>query len=396
MGREPRLLLVDDEPPVREILARYARGCGFDVAACSGGRQALEHLEQHSADVALVDLRMPDLDGLQVLRTIRQKDPRCQVILMSGAGSIGDAVEAIKLGARDYFQKPFHLQALRPLLDQVKRDVASRLVSGGPGTLGPDDQSVPERDCAGMIGRSVPMQELFDLLHRLAPHAKTVLITGESGSGKDMVAHALHRFGPRSSRPLVILNCAGLVESQAEGDLFGHVHGAFPGATEDRIGVFEQADGGVLFLDEIAELPVALQGRLLRVLEIGEITPVGSTVARRVNVVVIASTHRDLRTEMMAGRFRRELFYRVSPTTVHVPPLSARKEDIPHLTAAFVAEFSSRLGKTIAGLTAPAEALLQKRDWKGNVRELHNVIERASILAEGDFITERQILQAIA
>ena len=390
MGREPRLLLVDDEPPVREILARYARGCGFEVAACSDGRQALQHLEQQSADVALVDLRMPDLDGLQVLRTIRQRDPHCQVILMSGAGSIGDAVEAIKLGALDYFQKPFELHVLRTLLDQVKRDFESR-----KHMLALESKLVPELDFAGMIGRSAPMQEMFGLVRRLAPHVKTALITGDSGTGKELVAHALHRLGPRSSRTLVSVNCPGLTEAQADSDLFGHVHGAFPGATEDRIGTFEKADGGVLFLDEIAELPIAVQGRLLRALELGEIAPVGSTETRQVDVVVIASTHRDLKTEMMAGRFRRELFYRLSMATIHVPPLAARKEDIPYLTAAFVAEFAGRLEKKIAGLTAPAESVLQKHDWKGNVRELRNVIERASILADGDFITERQIHQAL-
>jgi DNA-binding NtrC family response regulator len=390
MGREPRLLLVDDEYPVREILARYARGCGFEVDACSDGRQALEHLEANSADVALVDLRMPHLNGLEVLRTIREKDAHCQVVLMSGAGTIGDAVEAIKLGARDYFQKPFELHVFRTLLDQVKRDFERR-----KNVLEIESRLVPELDFCGMIGRGAIMQELFGLIGRLAPHVKTALITGESGSGKELVAHALHRLGPRAPRELVTVDCPGLTDSQAESDLFGHVHGAFPGATEDRAGAFEKADGGVLFLDEAGELPMAVQGRLLRVLEHGEIHRVGSLEARHVDVIVIAATKRDLRTEMMAGRFRPELYYRLSTATIHVPPLAARMEDIPYLTAAFVTRFSGRLQKRIAGLTAQAEALLHRRDWKGNVRELANVIERACILADGEFITERQIVQAL-
>ena len=390
VGREPRLLLVDDERPVREILARYARACGFDVTVCSNGREALAVLERDSVDVALVDLRMPDLDGLQVLRAIRQKDPHCQVVLMSGAGTIGDAVEAMKFGARDYFQKPFHLAVLRSLLEQVKRDVEQRTnVPGDRGHL------ASELDFCGMIGRSAAMQELFGLVRRLAPHVKMALVTGDSGSGKELVARALHRLGPRASSPLVTVNCPGLRESHAESDLFGHVQGAFPGATEDRAGAFEKADGGVLFLDEIGELPVAVQGRLLRALEDGQMTRVGSLESTHVDVVVIAATKRDLRTEMMAGRFRPELFYRFSTAMIHVPPLASRKEDIPYLTAVCVAGAADRLKKRIVGLTAPAETLLQKHDWKGNVRELRNIIERACILSDGEIITERDLVQAL-
>ncbi len=390
VGREPRLLLVDDERPVREILARYARACGFEVAICGDGREALAFLEHDSADVALVDLRMPNLDGLQVLRTIRKKDPDCQVVLMSGAGTIGDAVEALKLGARDYFQKPFQLAVLRALLEQVKRDVEQRT-----NVLAIEGHLASELDFCGMIGRSAVMQELFSLVRRLAPHVKTALVTGDSGSGKELVAHALHRLGPRASSPLVTIDCQGLAEAQAESDLFGHVHGAFPGATKDRGGAFEKADGGVLFLDEIGELPVAVQGRLLRALEDGQMTRVGSLEPTHFDVVVIAATKRDLRTEMMAGRFRPELYYRFSTAMIHVPPLTLRKEDIPYLTAVFVADAAERLKKPIVGLTQPAEALLQKRDWKGNVRELRNIIERACILSDGELITERHLVQAL-
>jgi DNA-binding NtrC family response regulator len=381
----PTLLLVDDEHPVREILARFARGCGFDVAACGGGREALAHLEQHTPHAALLDLRMPDVSGLELLRTIRQRDPQCQVILMSGAGTISDAVEALKLGARDYFEKPFKLTVLGTVLDQIKRDVEQRVAP---------DPAPPRPEFDGMIGQSAVMQEMFGFVRRLAPHVGAALVTGASGTGKTLVAQALHRLGPRASHPLVTLNCYGLTEQQAESDLFGHVRGAFPGATEDRAGVFERANGGVLFINEIAALPLAVQGRLAWALEHGETIPIGSFEARRFDVVVLASTRRDVRTEILAGRFRRELFYRFNSATIQVPSLAERREDIPHLTAAFRAAFAERQHAPAGVLTPGAEAVLQKREFRGNVRELRNVIERACILADGQPITDRHIIQA--
>ncbi len=242
-----------------------------------------------------------------------------------------------------------------------------------------------------MIGRGAVMQELFGMIRRLAPHVRTALVTGETGTGKELVARALHRLGPRRDRRFVTVNCSAVVETLFESELFGHVRGAFTGATENKQGLFELADNGTLFLDEIGELPPTVQAKLLRVLELGEVHRVGSLEPRKVNVHVVAATNRDLRAEVAAGRFRSDLYYRLNIVEVKVPALRDRREDIPYLTAAFVRETSERLQKPLAGLTPGAERLLGGAMWDGNVRELRNVIERASILADGDFITEREL-----
>jgi len=244
---------------------------------------------------------------------------------------------------------------------------------------------------AGMIGRGPVMQELFGMIRRLAPHVRTALITGETGTGKELVARALHRTGPRKDRKFVTVNCSAVVETLFESELFGHMRGAFTGATENKPGLFELADNGTLFLDEIGELPLTVQAKLLRVLELGEVHRVGSLEPRKVNVHVVAATNRDLRAEVEAGRFRSDLFYRLNIVEVKLPPLRDRREDIPYLTAAFVRETAERLQKPLAGLTPGAERLLGTARWDGNVRELRNVLERACILADGDFITEKEL-----
>jgi two-component system response regulator HydG len=243
----------------------------------------------------------------------------------------------------------------------------------------------------GMIGRSPLMQELFGMIRRLAPHVRTALVTGETGTGKELVARALHRTGPRRDRRFVTVNCSAVVETLFESELFGHMRGAFTGATDNKPGLFELADGGTLFLDEIGELPLGLQAKLLRVLELGEVHRVGSLDPRRVSVHVIAATNRDLRAEVTAGRFRSDLYYRLNIVEVRLPPLRDRREDIPYLTASFVRETSERLQKPLIGLTPAAERLLTSAAWDGNVRELRNVIERACILADGEFIAEREL-----
>jgi DNA-binding NtrC family response regulator len=243
-----------------------------------------------------------------------------------------------------------------------------------------------------MIGRGPVMQELFGMIRRLAPHVRTALVTGETGTGKELVARALHSMGPRRDRRFVAVNCSAVVETLFESELFGHVRGAFTGATDNKQGLFELADNGTLFLDEIGELPMSVQAKLLRVLELGEVHRVGSLEPRKVNVHVIAATNRDLRAEVAAGRFRSDLYYRLNIVEVKLPALRDRREDIPYLTAAFVREASERLQKTLAGLTPGAERLLGIASWDGNVRELKNVIERACIMADGDLITERELM----
>lgn len=388
-GTSPLLLVVDDEASIREFLKDYAGFSGFRVVACGSGSEALAYDDRQAVDLALVDLRMPQIDGLEVIRAIRQKAPQCQVVLMSGVGTISTAVEAIKLGARDYLEKPFNPDTLQALLEGVRHEYESRK----PQPAAPA-APVLTPELAGMAGGSQVMQDLFGLIRKVASQVTTALIIGETGTGKELVARALHRLGPRHAANFVTVGCAGLAESLGESELFGHQPGAFPGATDARTGAFEEADGGVLFLDEISELPIALQGRLLRVLEDGEVVRLGSHSTRKIDVVVLAATSHDLRTEMLAGRVRPDLYYRLSNVTLHVPPLRARKEDIPQLAAAFVREFGQRMGRPLSGLTPAAETLLQRGEWRGNVRALRNAVERACMLAEGEFVTERHLAQA--
>ena len=389
-GQRPLLLVVDDEQGILDVVGRFARRAGFDVVACSGGQEAIAQMQVRRADLVMVDLRMPDVGGLDVLRAIRETDPHCQAVLMTGFASVDTAVEAIKLGATDYLSKPLDFARLEQLLSGVREELERRR-----SLLSMEGDLAKRLEFAGMIGRGPVMQELFGMIRRLAPHVRTALITGETGTGKELVARALHKTGPRRDRRFVTVNCSAVVETLFESELFGHVRGAFTGATENKPGLFELADGGTLFLDEIGELPLTVQAKLLRVLELGEVHRVGSLEPRRVNVHVLAATNRDLRTEVASGRFRSDLYYRLNIVEVKLPPLRDRREDIPYLTAAFVRDTSDRLQKPLLGLTPGAERMLTAAQWDGNVRELRNVIERACILTDGDFITERELANSL-
>jgi DNA-binding NtrC family response regulator len=387
---EPTVLLVDDEPGILDVLGRFAQRVGFGVVACAGGREAIEYVGKNRVDVAMIDLRMPEVGGLEVLRAIRQADPRCQAVLMTGFATIDSAVEAIRLGAMDYLNKPLDFTRVELLLCGVREEIDRRK------KLMAMETDVARRlEFCGMVGRSPVMQELFDLVRRLAPHVHVALVTGETGTGKELVARALHTLGPRRSRRFVTINCSAVVETLFESELFGHVRGAFTGATDTKPGLFEVADGGTVFLDEIGELPLTVQAKLLRVLESGEMNRVGSLEGRRVNVNVIAATNRELRADVARGRFRSDLYYRLNVVELRLPPLRDRREDIPYLTAAFVRGCAERLGKPIAGITAAAERLLVGARWDGNVRELRNVVERACILTDSEFLTDRELALAI-
>jgi DNA-binding NtrC family response regulator len=385
-GQPPSLLVVDDEQGILDVVSRFARRAGFDVVACSGGQEAIAQLQTAHADVAMVDLRMPDIGGLDVIRAIRELDPRCQAVLMTGYATVDTAVEAIKLGAMDYLSKPLDFARLEQLLSSIRDEIERRR-----SILAIESDVAKRLEFCGMIGRGPLMQELFGMIRRLAPHVRTALVTGETGTGKELVARALHQTGPRRERRFVTVNCSAVVETLFESELFGHMRGAFTGATDNKPGLFESADGGTLFLDEIGELPPTVQAKLLRVLELGEVQRIGSLDGRRVNVHVIAATNRDLRAEVAAGRFRSDLYYRLNIVEIALPPLRQRREDIPYLTAAFVRQTSERLQKHVAGLTPGAERMLSVAYWEGNVRELRNVIERACILADDEFISERQL-----
>ena len=385
-AQAPVLIVVDDEQGILEVVERLARRSGFDVVACSGGMQALAELSTRHADAALVDLRMPDLGGLDVIRAIRDLDPRCQTVLMTGFATVDSAVEAIKLGATDYLSKPLDLPRLERLLTHI-RDESDRRRN----VLTLESELARRLEFCGMVGRAPVMQELFATVRRLAPHVRTALVTGETGTGKELVARALHQLGARGDKRFVTVNGSAVVESLFESEVFGHVRGAFTGATEHKPGLFELADGGTLFLDEVGELPLSLQAKLLRVLETGEVTRVGSLETRRIDLHVVAASNRDLRAEVAAGRFRSDLYYRLNVVEIRLPPLRERREDITYLTAAFVRETSERLQKPVAGLTPAAERLLASGYWEGNVRELRNVVERACILVDGDMISEREL-----
>jgi two-component system response regulator HydG len=299
-------------------------------------------------------------------------------------------MEAVKAGALDYLAKPFDFERLRGLLVTVQEGVRRR-----ERLLQVDADLASQFEFHGMIGRSPAMQELFDSLRRFAPHVRTVLITGETGTGKELVAKALHRLGQRHSRRFITMNCSAVVETLFESELFGHVRGAFTGATDSKVGMFEHADGGTLFLDEAGELPLALQAKLLRAVEYGEVQRVGSLESRKVDVHVIAATNRDLRAESAAGRFRLDLFHRLSIIEIQLVPLRERRDDIPYLTARFVRECADRLKRQITGVTPAAERILQHAPWHGNIRELRNVIERACILSEDRILSEKDLGRAM-
>jgi two-component system response regulator HydG len=383
------LLVVDDELPVLRMIERLADKVGFDVVMCPTGAEAMRALMRKPADLAMVDLRMPDVNGLDLLRQIKTAVPSCEVILMTGFAAVDSAVEAIKLGAREYMTKPFDFDRLRLVLVDIRDELDRRAQ-----LLALESQVARQLEFCGMLGRSPVMQEVFSLIQRLAPHAKVVLISGETGTGKELAARAFHQAGPRKSKPFVTVNCSAVVDSLFESELFGHVKGAFTGAVESKPGLIESAEGGTLFLDEIGELTAGVQAKLLRALENGEVQRVGSLTPRKVDVAIIAATNRDLRAEVAAGRFRGDLFYRLNVVGVTLPPLRDRREDVPYLTAAFIRDASERLERPIKGLTSSAERVLLNARWDGNVRELKNAVERACILVEGTMISERELAGA--
>ena len=385
-GQPPSLLVVDDEQGILEVVGRFAARAGFQVIACAGGREGIARLQSTPADLVMVDLRMPDVGGLEVLRAIRESNPNCQAVLMTGYASVETAVEAIKLGAMDYLSKPLDFGRLQQMFAGVKDEIERRRA-----VLSMERDLARRLEFCDMIGRGPAMQDLFALIRRLAPHVKTALVTGETGTGKDLVARALHHSGPRRDRAFVTVNCSAVIEPLFEAELFGEARGGTSDFASHRPGAFQAADGGTVFLDEVSELPIGVQAKLLRALELGEVHPVGSAEPCPVNVQVIAATNRDLRAEVGAGRFRSDLYYRLNSVEVKVPALRDRREDIPYLIAAFVREAGERLGKPLAGLTAGAERLLAAGTWAGNVRELKNVIERASILCDASLISEREL-----
>jgi two-component system, NtrC family, response regulator HydG len=389
-GQRPLLVVVDDEQGILDVVSRFAERAGYEVVPCADGRSGITQIQTRRPDLVLMDLRMPDVGGIEILRAIREIDPHCATVLMTGYASVDTAVEAIKLGAMDYLSKPLDFGRLERLLTGVKEEIERRR-----SVVEMEGDLARRLEFCGMIGRGARMQELFAVIRRLAPHVRTALVTGETGTGKELVARALHNTGPRRDRQFVAVNCSGAAESSFNGELFGYASGAFDGGSGHKPGLIELAEGGTLFLDEIGELPAPMQAKLLRLLELGDVHAVGAAEPQRVNVHLVASTSRDLRAEAVAGTFRADLYYRLSLVEVKLPPLRDRREDIPYLTASFLREIADRLQKPLPGLTPGAEELLAAAPWDGNVRELRNVIERACILVDGDVITERELAAAM-
>ncbi len=382
---DPLLLVIAppdfDASPVAAAAARAA----FSLNVLTTGADAVADVRRRGPDVVLVHLGLTDADGLALVRQLHEEMPDVTLVLLASQASLDSTVEAIRLGVRTYLTTPVDSTALARVLTDHHEAALRRRIH-----LFPAERS-PGVAFHGMIGRSIATQRLFRLLRQVAPHVRTALITGETGTGKELVARAIHRLGPRADRRFVVINCSAVVETLFESELFGHVRGAFTGASESKAGLFELADGGTLFLDEVGELPLSVQAKLLRALEYGEVLRVGSLEPRRVDVQILAATNRDLDQECAAGRFRRDLFYRLNVVEVHVPPLRERRDDIVYLASHFMREMATRFAKPLTGLSSGAERLLREAEWPGNVRELRNVMERACMVAEGAIIGEAEI-----
>ena len=381
----PTLLLLTPDETSCQAMGAVATAAGFAVQTAETGAAALALLRTVVPDVVLAHLDVPDMDGLTLVRRLREEAPEAGLVLVAEHASLESAVEAIRLGVRDYLRPPVEAETLRPLLDRQHAAALRRRVH-----LFPAERS-PGVAFHGMIGRSQPMQRLFRLLRQVAPHVRTAVVSGETGTGKELVARALHRLGPRADRRFVVINCSAVVETLFESELFGHVRGAFTGASESKAGLFELADGGTLFLDEVGELPLAVQAKLLRAIEYGEVLRVGSLEPRQVDVQIFAATNRDLAEQVETGHFRRDLYYRLNVVDIQVPPLRERRDDIVYLASHFMREMATRFAKPLTGLSAGGERLLRDADWPRNVRELRNVMERACLMAEGAVIGEAEV-----
>jgi two-component system response regulator AtoC len=374
-----RVLVVDDEENIRLVLRTLLKRHGYEVETAPGGEEAVGLVESLGPDVVITDVRMPRMGGMDLLGTLRAKGNDATVIVMSAYGNLDQAIDAIKAGAYDYIQKPFKpdevVLALRKAEERESLRRENRVLR---------EEIRREHRFEDILAKSSLMQGVFRTIAKIANYKTTVLITGESGVGKELVARALHTRSSRAGEPFIVVNCGAIPENLLESELFGHKKGAFTDAVHDRSGLFSEADAGTLFLDEIGELPLGLQVKLLRVLEDGKIRKLGETKDVTVDVRIVAATHRDLLKETQKGRFREDLFYRLNVLPIVVPPLRERREDIPVLIEHFMARNNARLGTSINGLDSEARRLLYEHPWPGNVRELENTIERAMVLCESD------------
>lgn len=379
-----RVLVVDDNVRARQSMVDVLAAAGHDVCSAASALEALNLLEHESADVIITDLQMPGMDGLAFIRKLAERKVESQIVMVTAFASVASAVEAMRYGAFDYIEKPFDVEQLESLVARALRHGDKM---GSRSAVVPHDPSWE----AIMVGNSPAMKLLKQQVAQAAPTGETVLITGESGTGKELVARCLHAASPRSGRALVGLNCPALSPQLMESELFGHERGAFTSADAPRVGRFELADGGTILLDEITEIDLSLQSKLLRVLQERTYERVGSSQSRRADVRVVATTNRDLRSEVAGGRFRQDLFFRIAVLPIAVPPLRERGEDIPLLIEHFARAAAKRLHSPSFELSADALALLTAYHWPGNVRELENLVTRASVLAAGRLVTAAEV-----
>ena len=374
MGETKQVLVADDEDNLRRVLKAQLQHDGYEVQCVADGAAVLDAMADHHIDVLITDLRMPKLDGMQVLKAVSDRHPNVPVIMITAHGTVDTAVEALKLGAFDYVTKPFDRAEFRAVVSKAARtsELSQKHVSGDPN----------ERGRYRIIGQSAPMRGVYDVIEKVADTPSTVLITGESGTGKELIARALHQNSSRKDKPFVSVNCAAIPPDLLESELFGYEKGAFTGAVTSKPGRFELADGGTLFLDEIAEIPVSMQVKLLRALQEQQFERVGGIKTISVDIRLVAATNRDLKTRIADGDFREDLYYRLNVVHVHLPPLRDRPSDIPLLVEHFIRKFNAKLGRAVTGFEQEAMAQLLRYGWPGNIRELENVVERCVIFAE--------------
>ena len=387
MSRQ-RVLVVDDETRMRRVLEIMLQKMGLETRAAHNGQEALTLAQKESFDLVLTDLKMPEMDGLTLLDALRAQKVEVPVILLTAYGTVESAVKAMKLGAYDYILRPFDVEA-------VERVITRALTTERTRRENLFLREEVEKGWGEFVGRSAAMQHVYDLIHQVAPSNTSVLITGETGTGKELAARAIHRASPRHKALFVPINCAAIPDDIMESELFGHTRGAFTGATHDRAGKFETAHGGTIFLDELTEMPLPMQAKLLRVLQEREIERLGSNRRAPVDIRVIVATNRNPQQAVQSGLLREDLFYRINVFTLEMPPVRARAEDIPLLVQHFLAHHGPKLGYQHLQISGQALQSLQQYDWPGNVRELENVLERAAVLSRGKHIESVHFPQEI-